>query len=91
VITYDKPLAPQVNAMRKGDILVAGQTRPEIIAACRKAGAIVTNEGGICSHAAVVSREFSIPCIIGTKVATDMFKDGDRVEVDATKGIVKKI
>ncbi|MDD5039999.1 MAG: PEP-utilizing enzyme [Patescibacteria group bacterium] len=91
VITYDKPLAPQIDEMKKGDILVAGQTRPEIITACRKAGAIVTNEGGICSHAAVVSREFDIPCVIGTKVATDIFKDGDRVEVNANEGIVRRI
>ncbi len=91
VLTYDLPLLPQIAAMRKGQVLVAGQTRPEIIAACRKAGAIVTNEGGITSHAAVVSREFKIPCVIGTKVATDIFKNGDRVEVDATKGIVKKL
>lgn len=91
VISYDKPLTPQITAMAKGDILVAGQTRPEIITACRKAGAIVTNEGGICSHAAVVAREFNIPCIIGTKIATDIFKDGDLVEVDANQGIVRKI
>lgn len=91
IIFYDKPLLPQIEVMKIGDILVAGQTRPEIIAACRKAGAIVTNEGGICSHAAVVSREFKIPCVIGTKIATDIFKDGDLVEVDANKGIVRKL
>ena len=91
IITYDKPLIPQISSMKKGDILVAGQTRPEIIAACRKAGAIVTNEGGICSHAAVVSREFHLPCVIGTKIATDIFKDNDLVEVDANQGIVRKI
>lgn len=91
VLSYDKPLTPQIEAMKKGEILVAGQTRPEVIAACRKAGAIVTNEGGICSHAAVVSREFKIPCVIGTKIATDIFKDGDQVKVDADQGIVERI
>lgn len=57
----------------------------------KKAGAIVTDEGGILFHAAVVSRELSIPCIIGTKIATQVLKDGDLVEVDAEKGIVKKL
>lgn len=91
IISYDKSLLPQIETMKKGDILVAGQTRPEIIVACKKAGAIVTNEGGICSHAAVVSREFKIPCIIGTKIATDIFKDRDLVEVDANRGIIRLI
>jgi pyruvate,water dikinase len=57
----------------------------------QKAGAIVTEQGGVTSHAAIVSRELGIPCLIGTKIATKVFKDGDMVEVDATKGIVRKI
>ena len=52
-------------------------------------GAIVTNEGGITSHAAIMSREFQIPCIVGTHEATKIFKDGDLVEVDANTGIVR--
>ena len=56
-----------------------------------KAGAIVTDEGGLTSHAAIVSRELKIPCIVGTKIATKILKDGDIVEVDAKKGIVRKI
>ena len=59
--------------------------------ACRKAAAIVTDEGGITSHAAIVSRELGIPCIVGTQYATKILKDGDLVEVDANKGTVKKI
>ena len=55
----------------------------------KKAGAIVTDEGGITSHAAVISREMGKPCIIGTRNATKVFKDGDLVEVDANKGYVK--
>ena len=66
-------------------------TRPEMAIAMKKAAAIVTDEGGITSHAAVISRELRIPCIIGTKIATKVFKDGDIVEVDAEKGVVKKI
>lgn len=57
----------------------------------KKAGAIVTDAGGILSHAAIVSRELKKPCIIGTQTATKAFKDGDLVEVDAVKGIVRKI
>ena len=52
---------------------------------------IITDEGGITSHAAVVSREFGIPCIIGTKNATRMLKTGDMVEIDTEKGVVRKI
>ncbi len=77
--------------MQKGDILIASTTGPEFMAALQKAGAIVTDEGGLMSHAAVVSRELKIPCIVGTKIATKVLKDGDLVEVDAEKGIVRRI
>jgi pyruvate,water dikinase len=55
----------------------------------KRAAAIVTDEGGVTCHAAIVSRELGIPCVIGTRVATRTFKDGDTVEVDATNGVVK--
>lgn len=77
--------------MKQGDVLVASMTRPEMLLAMKKAAAIVTDEGGITSHAAVVSRELGIPCLIGTKNASKWLKDGDQVEVDATKGHIKKI
>lgn len=80
-----------VNKMEQGNILVASMTKPEIIPAIRKAAAIVTDEGGVTCHAAIVSREFKIPCIIGTRIASNALKDGDKVEVDADKGIVRKI
>lgn len=80
----------EIKKMKKGEILVAETTAPELMLACRKASAIVTNMGGLMSHAAIVSRELGIPCIVGTKIATKVFKDGDLVEVDATKGIVRK-
>lgn len=54
-----------------------------------KAAAIVTEEGGITSHAAIVSREMKKPCIIATKNATQVLQDGDMVEVDADKGVIK--
>jgi phosphohistidine swiveling domain-containing protein len=78
-----------IDKMKKGDVLVSGTTGPELILACKKAGAIITEEGGIISHAAIVSRELGIPSIIGTKIATKVLKDGDLVEVDANNGIVK--
>ena len=83
--------AGQMEKMRDGDILVSIATVPEIVPAMKKAAAIVTEIGGITSHAAIVSRELGIPCLIGTKVATKWLKDGDRIEVDATHGIVRKL
>lgn len=81
----------EVVAMKQGEILVAAMTSPDYIHAMRKASAIVTDVGGLMSHAAVVSRELGIPCITGTKVATKMFKNGDVVEVDTHKGTVRKV
>lgn len=76
------------DVFKKGDVLVASTTIPNFIHAIRRAGAIVADEGGIMSHAAISSREFKIPAVIGTKIATQVLKDGDLVEVDADKGIV---
>lgn len=72
----------------EGDVLVTGMTRPEYLALMQKSGAFVTDAGGLLSHAAIVARELKKPCIIGTKIATKVLKDGDLVEVDAEKGIV---
>jgi phosphoenolpyruvate synthase/pyruvate phosphate dikinase len=74
-----------------GMILVAYETTPEVIFAMQKSGAIVTDFGGLTCHAAIVAREMKKPCIVGTKNATKIFKDGDMVEVDANKGIVRLI
>ncbi len=86
---HSKNLSSDIDNMPKGAVLVAGQTRPNLLPAIKKASAIVTDEGGILSHAAIVSRELKIPCVIGTKIATKILKNGDLVEVDANKGIVK--
>ena len=83
--------AKDMPKMHTGDILVSIATDPDVVPAMKKAAAIVTEQGGITSHAAIVSRELGIPCIIGTKIATKVLKDGDMVEVDANKGIVKKL
>lgn len=77
--------------VKKGDILVCGMTVPDCVPAMKKAAAIVTDEGGITCHAAILSRELGVPCVVGTKIATQVLKDGDMVEVDAEKGIVKII
>lgn len=73
------------------DILVAPMTRPEYVPLMKKAAAIVTDEGGVTCHAALISRELKVPCIVGTQVATRKLHDGELVEVDADKGIVRVI
>lgn len=83
--------AREMNKVKNGDILVCNATNPDLVIVMSRCGAIVTEQGGITSHAAIVSREMKKPCVIGTKVATKVFKDGDMVEVDAEKGIVRKI
>ena len=77
--------------MQQGDILISSMTRPELVPAMKKAAAIVTDEGGITSHAAIVSRELGIPCVVGTKIATKVFKDNDFIEVNANHGIARKV
>ena len=78
-----------IKRVQDGDILVANTTHPDFLPAMQKATAFVTNEGGIISHAAIVARELKKPCIVGTGNATKILMDGDLVEVDANKGIVK--
>ncbi|PLX28843.1 hypothetical protein C0581_00840 [Candidatus Parcubacteria bacterium] len=80
-----------MNKFRDGDILVSTSTSPKIIPAMKRAAAIVTDSGGITCHAAIVSRELQVPCVIGTKIATRLLKDDDEVKVDATNGSIKKI
>lgn len=79
------------SSFREGEILVAPETTPDFVPVMKKAAAFVTDQGGITSHAAIVAREMKKPCIIGTKIATKVLKDGDLVEVDADKGVVRKI
>ena len=62
-----------------------------IVPLMKKAAAIVTDEGGVTSHAAIVSRELGIPCVIGTQKATNTFKTGQKIKVDADNGIVSVI
>ncbi len=76
---------------KPGSVLVTQMTRPDFLPIMERAAAIVTDEGGLTCHAAIVSRELGIPCIVGTKIATRAFKDGDQVEVDADRGIVRRL
>lgn len=78
-----------VKKFKNGDILVTSMTRPEFLPAMKRAVAVVTDEGGITCHAAIVSRELKIPCVIGTKNATQVLKSGDLIEVKADHGAVK--
>lgn len=80
-----------VDDFEKGCILVTSMTRPEFLPYMKKAAAFVTDEGGVSSHAAIVSRELRKPCIIGTRNATRVLKTGDLVEVDADRGVVRVI
>lgn len=75
--------------MKKGDILVSHTTNPRLVPAMKLAAAVVADIGGVTSHAAIISRELGIPCVIGTKKATRVLKDGMRVEVNANNGIIK--
>ncbi len=77
--------------VKKGDILVSSDTTPDFVPIFNKVSAIITDEGGVICHAAIVAREMKIPCIVGTKIATKVLKDNDMVELDAKKGIIKKI
>ena len=79
----------QISSLKNNEILVAVMTTPDYIPAMKKASAFITDEGGITCHAAIIAREMKKPCIIGTKVATKVLKDGDLVEVDAERGVVK--
>ena len=79
----------KVKIFNSGNILIAGMTRPDYLFLMKKSAAIVTDAGGLLCHAAITAREIKKPCIIGTEVGSSVIKDGDLVEVDATKGIIK--
>lgn len=77
--------------LSEGEVLVCPMTNPDYVPAMKRSCAIVTDEGGLLSHAAIMSREFGKPCVIATKTATKILKDGDLVEVDAERGVVRII
>ena len=86
---HTKQLQAVSARMVEGDILVCETTSPELVLLYKKAGAIITNQGGIMSHAAIISREMGIPCIVGMINATRIIRTGDTVGVDANEGVVR--
>lgn len=76
-------------SFKSSDILLAFMTDVGIVPAMRRAVAIVTDVGGVTCHAAIIAREFGIPCIIGTKLGTEALKDGCLVDVNADEGLVE--
>ena len=80
--------AAEISKVEKGEILVTGMTTPDFVPAMKRAEAIVTDEGGQTCHAAIVSRELGIPCVVGTQNATSMLKTGEEITVDGSNGRV---
>ena len=78
----------ELDKIKEGDVLVTTMTNPDMVPAMKRASAIVTDEGGMTCHAAIVSRELGIPCVVGTGNATEVLKDGMEVTVDGTRGVV---
>jgi phosphoenolpyruvate synthase/pyruvate phosphate dikinase len=76
--------------VREGDIIICSMTSPNYIVVMEKAAGWVTDEGGMLSHAAIISREMKKPCVVGTKIATKIFKDDDIIEIDGKKGVARK-
>ena len=80
----------ELSKIQKGDVLVTVMTNPDFVVAMEKACAIITDEGAMTSHAAIVSREMGIPCVTGTEKATKIFTDGMIITVDGTNGKIYK-
>ena len=75
--------------VKKGDILVVEMTDPLYMTAIMKAGGIITNIGGMLSHAAIVSRELKIPCLVGTENATEILTEDQLIVLEATRGEIR--
>ena len=82
------PDPSQIDKVLEGDVLVAEMTTPDFVPAMKRASAIVTDRGGRTAHAAIVSRELGIPCIVGSETATTSLKDGQVITVDGSSGNV---
>ncbi|MCL1810997.1 MAG: phosphoenolpyruvate synthase [Methanomassiliicoccaceae archaeon] len=85
---YDETMS--LDVVKDGDVLVTKMTMPDMVPAMSRSAAIVTDEGGMTCHAAIISRELGTPCVVGTGTATDTLKDGDIITVDGTTGTVYK-
>jgi len=82
------PDPSQIDKVLEGDVLVAEMTTPDFVPAMKRASAIVTDRGGRTAHAAIVSRELGIPCVVGSETATTSLKDGQIITVDGSSGNV---
>lgn len=82
---------PRQSCMSRGGVLVSSTIGPEFMTVLPMAGALVTDEGGLMSQAALLAREFGIPCVVGTVIATRALRTGDWVSVDAHQGVVRKV
>ncbi len=84
----DLDMTEKIEQMPQGSVLVSESTQPHLVLACKIASAIVTNEGGVLSHAAIIARELKVPCVVGTREATERFTNGDEILVDGDSGKV---
>ncbi len=82
---------PSSSQIKIGDVLVTRMTTPGFISLMKNAAAIVTDEGSLLCHAAIIARELKKPCIVGTEIATKIFKNGDMIETNTENGVVRKI
>ncbi len=87
-IINDSKLLNELSRVKIGEILVTEMTRPAFVMALRKVSGIITDRGGILSHAAMVAREFNLPCVVNTEKATKILKTGQKILLDADKGII---
>ncbi|AIS31719.1 MULTISPECIES: phosphoenolpyruvate synthase [Methanobacterium] len=78
----------ELDKVQEGDILVTVMTTPDMVPAMKRANGIITDEGGVTCHAAIVSRELGIPCVVGTGDATSILPENSKVTLDGNKGIV---
>jgi len=85
-----KQLMSDLESFQTGEIMVTQMTQPTMVSMARKASAIVTDEGGITSHAAIIARELNIPCLVGCKIATKIFRTGDRIIVDTETAVCRR-
>ena len=87
----EKNYEKYLSKLKKGDIIVAPMTSPSLTIGFSKVSGVITDEGGLMSHAALVSREKKVPCIVGTKNATRILTEGEKIILDADNGIIKKV
>ena len=84
-------LSEAIDSFKQGEILVTTMTHPNMMLLAEKALGIITDEGGITSHAAILARELNIPCLVGTKFASKVLKTGDLVKLNASNGFAEKL